>query len=233
MPLPPQRSGLLIQGPLSQLEPLAQWLLGSSLTPERIDLWSPALAAAAGLAPLPLMVMGLASIDAITMADQQFAIAAQTPLAAEVVPPERLGELLEVARGGAGAAPAWLLRVGVSPARSCQLLAAPEWDGIPVDIGAGSGMGMAWAPAAGPSGSGPGTLNPDQVANLRRRCVALGGHLTVLNQPGGSDLNAWEDAPSRALIERVKQQFDGRGQIAPGRLPGVAAPAGHANAAPA
>jgi glycolate oxidase FAD binding subunit len=70
-------------------------------------------------------------------------------------------------------------------------------------------------------------LNPDQVASLRRQCLALGGHLTVLSQPEGSLLNAWEDAPSRPLIERIKDQFDGLGQLAPGRLPGVAQTAGH------
>ena len=231
MPLPPRRSGLLIQGSLSQLKSLAEWLLGSSLTPERIDLWSPALAAAAGLAPLPLMLVGLASVDATSMADQQSAIAAQTPLTCEVIPPEQLNELLELARGGAGSPPAWLLRLGVAPAQSCSLLEAPEWEGIPVEIGAGSGLAMAWAPGPGPSQDAHGALKPDQVTHLRRRCVELGGHLTVLSQPVGSDLNAWEDAPSRPLIERLKQQFDGLSQMAPGRLPGVAAPAGHPDAA--
>ena len=37
---------------------------------------------------------------------------------------------------------------------------------------------------------------------------------------------AWEDASRRALIERVKDQFDPSGLLAPGRLPGVAQPRG-------
>ena len=35
-------------------------------------------------------------------------------------------------------------------------------------------------------------------------------------------LPAWEDAPSRPLIEAIKTRFDAKGQLAPGRLPGVA-----------
>ena len=227
MPLPPQRSGLLIQGPLDQLAPLGEWLLGSSLTPERIDWWSPALAATAGLAPLPLLLLGLAGVDASTMAEQHTAIAAQTPLASEVLTSERLEELLAVAGGGDGSPPAWLLRLGVNPAQAPQLLAAPEWEGIPLELGAGSGLGVAWAGAPGDSQATPGALNPDQVAKLRQRCLGLGGYLTVLTQPEGSGLNAWEDSPSRPLIERIKHQFDGLGQLAPGRLPGVAQIAGH------
>jgi len=107
------------------------------------------------------------------------------------------------------------------------MLAAPEWEGIPLELGAGSGLGVAWAGAPGGVQGAPGALNADQVTHLRRRCLELGGHLTVLSQPEGSLLNAWEDSPSRPLIERIKHQFDGLGQLAPGRLPGVAQAAGH------
>ncbi|MEB3277075.1 MAG: FAD-binding protein, partial [Cyanobacteriota bacterium] len=47
-PIPPERRSLLIQGELPALQQLSHWLRGSSLSPERIDLCSAPLAAAAG-----------------------------------------------------------------------------------------------------------------------------------------------------------------------------------------
>jgi glycolate oxidase FAD binding subunit len=46
----------------------------------------------------------------------------------------------------------------------------------------------------------------------------------VLQQPGGtgSAVAAWENAPSRPLIEAIKREFDPLQQLARGRLPGVA-----------
>ena len=44
------------------------------------------------------------------------------------------------------------------------------------------------------------------MSALRQRCQELGGWLTVLRQPAGAALPTWLDAPSRPLIEAVKQQ---------------------------
>jgi glycolate oxidase FAD binding subunit len=218
LPLPPHRRGLLLQGAPEALAPLARWLLGSSLTPERVDLWSAPLAAAAGLPPQPLLLIALASVAAVSLEEQAGAIAERTSLPLRPVAAEALGPLLARARGGESPAdPAgWLLRLGVRPDSTFALLAAPELAGLPVDLAAGSGLGTAWASAA--------ELPIARVPELRRRCEALGGWLTVLRQPAGAGVPAWGDAPARALIEAVKQQFDPLGQLAPGRLPGVAAP---------
>ena len=115
-------------------------------------------------------------------------------------------------------AAAWLLRLGVSPDRSSELLAHPALAGLPVNLAAGSGLALAWADAA---------LPPERVRELRLHCRELGGHLTVLRRPAGVDaaaLPAWEDAPSRPMIEAIKARFDPKQQLAPGRLPGVARP---------
>ena len=221
LPQPPQRLGLVVQGPLAELTCLARWLLGSSLSPERIDWWSADLAAAAGLDAEPLLLIGLASVQATTLDEQIICIAGHTDRAARRLDPTELERLQAVARGGVAGLPeeGWLLRVGVAPDRVDRLLAAPSWGNLRGSIAAGSGLGLAWSQA------GP-TAAAAAIHGLRGLCRELGGHLTVLRQPQGSSLPAWEDAPSRPLIEAVKRQFDPLNQLAPGRLPGVASPLG-------
>jgi glycolate oxidase FAD binding subunit len=226
LPLPPHRRGLLVQGPAEALAQLARWLLSSSLTPERVDLWSAPLAAAASLAAEPLLLIALASVAAESVEEQAAAITARSALPIRALAGAELVSLLAAARGAppASAAPSsqaaaagdWLLRLGVRPDACFTLLEAADLAGVPLDLAAGSGLGTAWAPAA--------ALAPERVAALRRRCSDLGGWLTVLCQPEGASLPAWTDAPSRAVIEAIKRRFDPLGQLAPGRLPGVAAP---------
>jgi glycolate oxidase FAD binding subunit len=216
-PLPPERRGLLVQGPLPQLAALARWLLGSSLSPERVDWWSAPLAAAAGLAAEPLLLLGLASVSPATLEEQIACLREQTPLPARSLSPEALAELLALGRAAHEAEPAWLLRLGVSPDQASELLAAAELAPLRLELAAGSGLGMAWA-------SAPEALSASGATALRQRCQALGGFLTVLRQPAGTGLDAWPDAPSRPVIEAVKARFDPLGQLAPGRLPGVARP---------
>jgi len=228
-PIPPQRRCLVIQGSAAALQPLGRWLLGSSLSPERIDLWSGPLAHAGGLGQQPLLLLGLASIDATTLDEQIACVAAK---ARELAPtseagpqvhtpdPDAAAALLASARGTGHTD--WLLRLAVAPSQLWTLLESPELQGLPVTMATGSGIGDGWASAA--------ALPRYRVEALRRRCQQLGGYLTVLRQPtpppGSQALPAWLDAPSRPLIEAVKRHFDPKQQLARGRLPGVASPLG-------
>ena len=222
-PIPPARRGLLLGGGLPDLAALVAWLVGSSLTPERIDWWSAPLAAAAGLGEEPLVLIGLASVSATSLREQVQTIAGQTGLACREVEAGALEELLAHGRGqpgpeaSAAASPAWLLRLAVPSDRVATLLAKPELRGMAVELAAASGIGHAWSTAT-PAGA----IDATRVSALRQRCQELGGWLTVLRQPAGSELPAWLDAPSRPLIEAVKRRFDPLEQLAPGRLPGVA-----------
>jgi glycolate oxidase FAD binding subunit len=223
-PIPPARRGLLVGGSFEDLAALVGWLVSSSLTPERIDWWSAPLAAAAGLGEEPQLLIGLASVSATSLREQVQTIGMHTALACREVEAAALEGLLAHGRGqpdpGATgvAAPAWLLRLAVPGDRVAVLLARPELRGMAVELAAASGIGHAWGPST-PAGA----IDAARVAALRQRCQELGGWLTVLCQPSGADLPAWLDAPSRPLIEAVKRRFDPLEQLAPGRLPGVAA----------
>ncbi len=213
-PLPPQRRGLLLQGPLEALDGLRRWLLRSSLTPEQIDWWSPPLAGRAGADPLAALLIGLASVSDSALRAQCLEIRSQAEtlgLRSQPLDPERLEALQAVALGDPGEA-GWLLRLGVLPAETAGLLAEKGLRDLPVVLGGGSGLGDCWAPAGLPA---------YRVQELRRCCAARGGLLTVLRQPEGDAVPAWEDAPSRSLIEAVKREFDPKQQLARGRLPGV------------
>ncbi len=218
MPLPPHRAGLLLRGDLDALADLSRALRSSTLAPERIDWWNASLAREARLDPAPALLVTLASVEAHCLRDQVNAVAALGDLPAQRLSALEVEALLQEGRGGDlnRPAPAWLLRVGVNPASTPRLLEAGVAEGLSLELGAGSGLGMAWSEAPLPAG---------RVEALRARCQELGGYLTVLRQPAEARLAAWRDAPAKALIEAVKGQFDPKGQLAPGRLPGVAAPA--------
>jgi glycolate oxidase FAD binding subunit len=215
MPEPPQRRGLKLAGPLEALGPLATWLLGSSLSPERIDWWRPPARQEddAGL------LISLASINAHTLDEQIGCIAAKAaPLAitAQTLEPAELASLVGQSQGSETGSSDWLLRLAVLPNQATALLAEPALAGLPLVLGAGSGLGIAWATAS--------ALPTYKVEALRRHCQQAGGYLTVLRQPASSKLPAWLDAPSRPLIEAIKRQFDPKQQLSRGRLPGVEPP---------
>ena len=215
MPEPPQRRGLKLAGPLEALGPLATWLLGSSLSPERIDWWRPPARQEddAGL------LISLASINAHTLDEQISCIAAKAaPLAitAQTLEPAELASLVGQSQGSETGSSDWLLRLAVRPNQATALLADPALAGLPLVLGAGSGLGIAWATAS--------ALPTYKVEALRRHCQQAGGYLTVLRQPASSQLPAWLDAPSRPLIEAIKRQFDPKQQLSRGRLPGVNLP---------
>lgn len=226
-PQPRQRRGLWLQGDLAGLDRLRQRLLAAALAPELVDWWSAPLALAAGQAPEPGLLVSLASVSAAAIETQLQEIASEAE-AAGLQPQQLDSERLEAFRAVAlgpglgldpGPTPAsdqgqqWLLRLGVLPSQGAALLGDPALAGVAAWLEGGSGLGLAWAPAQ--------QLPAYRVEQLRRRCQELGGALTVLDQPAGADLPAWEDAPSRPLIEAVKRQFDPSQQLARGRLPGV------------
>ena len=209
-PLPRHRRGLLVHGPLSALEQLRRLCLQAPLMPQRLDWWSAALSGSGQ----PALLLALASVSSAAIADQldQHLQAAVTlGLEVEALDPERLLELESHSRQGNSD---WLLQLGIKPAQAADLLANPALDGVACCLAAGVGLGMAWAEA--------GDLPAYRVEQLRQRCVAQGGQLSVLHQPPSSTpLPCWAASPASRIIEALKRDFDPLQQLARGRLPGV------------
>lgn len=215
LPVPPQRQGLWLSGPLEALGQLSGWLLRSSLSPERIDWWRADSEQGGDMG----LLISLASINARTLEEQIACIAAKAaPLGISALPlePAALDGRVARSRGPGPESCAWLLRLGVRSSQAPALLAEAALADLPVCLSAGSGIGSTWAAAE--------QLPAYRVEALRRSCLAWGGYLTVLRQPAGTQLPAWLDAPSRPMIEAIKRQFDPKQQLARGRLPGVQPP---------
>ena len=208
-PLPRHRSGLLLRGPLPALERLRRHCLAAPLMPQRLDWWSAALCSDNH----PGLLLALTSVSRAAIEDQlqqHCQAAAALGVHVDSLDPDQLLEREAQSRNG----PAdWLLRLGVLPAEAAELLADPALAGVSCCLAAGAGVGLAWAEAQ--------HLPSHRVETLRRRCQALGGALSVLQQPSSASLATWDDSPARPVIEAVKREFDPLQQLARGRLPGV------------
>jgi glycolate oxidase FAD binding subunit len=250
-PLPPERRGLWLQGELADLAAFSGWLLGSSLSPERLD-WQLSSGSSTGLG----LLVSLASISAQTLQEQISCIAANAAeqkcscseldveaLDAKLVqgvPGAQLGSVPP----GDGASQASPLSPASPLSQASSVIQANPPSQPPAQSPGGWLLRLAVPPdrlselvgdvarnglsLTGEAGSGlamawaePQQLPSYRVEALRRRTQELGGYLTVLRQPAASALAAWLDAPSRPLIEAVKRQFDPLQQLARGRLPGV------------
>jgi glycolate oxidase FAD binding subunit len=209
-PLPRQRSGLLLHGPLAALEELRRGCLTAPLMPQRLDWLSPALSGS----DHPALLLALASVSAAAIDDQLQQH--QSAAAAAGVETQRLDQeqLLELEVRSRSGCSDWLLRLGVLPAKAIELLNEPALRDLPCCLAAGAGLGMVWAHSE--------QLPAFRVTQLRQRCQALGGQLSVLLQPtSSSPIPAWETSPASGMIEAVKREFDPLQQLARGRLPGV------------
>ena len=211
-PIRPAHRALHLHGLLPDLERCRAELLRSSLTPERCDwhnrgdqCWA-----------LQLLVSSISDQAVEDQLNRLEALARTHQLTAERHPcsnpldTQMTGESMH-----------WLVRPVLQPAKVHQLLSSSELQqlaGWHWNLASGAGCGDGWQPATGAQQTSVKLLTA-----LRKRLEALGGSLMILEQPQSltDRLPAWVDAPSKAVIEAVKHQFDPKQQLSPGRLHGV------------
>ena len=211
-PIRPAHAGLLLKGPLADLEACRAAALNASLTPERCD-WRQQ---EPGHWQLQVQVSSVSDQAVEDQLSRLEALAEHHRLSAE-----RHACDAPLSLEPTPGALHWLVRAVLPPASVHYVLSSPEMQalqGWSWDLAAGAGCGDGWQPATlAPS-------SPQAVLALRRKIASMGGTLTVLQQPKDATqrVDAWIDAPAKAVIQAVKRQFDPKGQLSPGRLPGVA-----------
>ena len=205
-PIRPAQGALILTGDLKAQEGFRAELMRSTLTPERCD-WQ-----RQGEGPWRLRLV-LSSVSDQAVEDQLSRLESLADDHGVAAERHSCSDLLETDMPCQD--PCWLVRAVLPPAALHQLLDSTEVAALrhwQWDLAAGAGCGDGWSNEPG---------NGVQVEALRRAVMALGGSLTLLQQPDGSTIDSWLDTPARALIEAVKRQFDPRQQLCRGRLPGV------------
>jgi glycolate oxidase FAD binding subunit len=211
-PIRPAHAALHLQGGVEELERFRAGVLRSTLTPERCDWWNEGDNAWT----LRLLVSSVSDqavqdqLSRLASLGQQHQLSAEQHACDNPLNSGRVAEAMH-----------WLVRVVLPPAALASLLISTECaalQGWHWDLAAGAGCGDGWQPQQASA------TKAATVIQLRRRVEELGGRLTVLQQPDASvdRIPCWLDAPARTVIEAVKQQFDPKRQLSPGRLPGVA-----------
>ena len=216
-PQPPHRLHLLLAGPVQALLLFRHWLLRSTLTPERVDWWSPSMAQRLGLGLLPCRHEDLLlSVDFCSIAPE--AIAAQRQALQEQLPASIHCHTVSSWPTASLADPPdtrqWMVHFGCRPAELPLLMTRPPWRTLCWQAGAGTGLGY-----------GIGELETESMVELRDRLSAHGGFLTILVPPNRERqtqmIEPWQHQPAARVIRAVKQALDPHGLLVPGCLPGA------------
>ena len=206
-PKQPHRAGLVFQGRVEALESMRQACLRADLMPQRLDWWHSG--------GIPSLLLGLVSISrsAVEAQLQEFQNHAQSAgLEARTLDADSLQQLESEGRaeGSQLKSERWLMRIGLPPAQAHALLGEADFR---LNLAAGSGQGLGWAE--------PDALPDHRVKALSMRCQALGGQLTLLQQPTSSCFKDTAGGANKGLIAAIKREFDPLQQLARGRLPGL------------
>ncbi len=207
---------LVLEGKPESLEECRQEILKSTLTPEYLDLEKKA-------SKQWNIQIGMASINKRAINDQInkiISIAKKCHL--EAIIQQWNGPITNLEYPKMSSIKDyWLIRVAIPPARIKHLINSNEMNDLKDwewRIASGIGVGDGWKKIAQDSNQ-----MCSSVKAFRSLVSNLGGQVTVLSKPDENiiDLPSWLDAKSANMINRVKNQFDPKNQLSPGRLPGV------------
>ena len=213
-PLPESSGTVILTGEAGALAQAAQILLSSALTPTAVDLLSPDL----------VTKLGLGKGTGLIVRFQSIADSVQQQSARLLEVGEKLGlqgtkcseddehqlwQRLPETMWDSGTKSAIICKIGIRPSEAVTFInELPIQDAL---IHAGSGLGVLRFE----------TATAETLLQVRQKCEAKGGFLTVLVAPTDikQELDVWGYTGSAIdLMRRIKQQFDPENILSPNRF---------------
>ncbi len=223
-PQPEAAQTVVLMGNSDQLANALQSLLSSALTPTAIALLSAPAMTALGLESQLGLIVRFQSMAASVQ--QQAALLLElgqtVGLAAQPYPPATEPELWQqlaqpmVCSDQPGQRDVIACKIGVKPSAAVAWLAKLETLTRPAQAVIHAGSGLGWLIL-------PSDTRSHLIAEIRSRCQAAGGYLSLLQAPISlkTQMEVWGySGNALALMKKIKYQFDPENRLSPSRFVG-------------
>ncbi|WP_122261561.1 FAD-binding oxidoreductase [Ornithinimicrobium cerasi] len=201
--------------------PASSWWVGATVPPDRLPQVLGTLVASQ-------LVPHAVEVHAVPGGDPQVAALVSGTPAGSAARAEAMAPLLGAGAQVAEEPPSWWGRIPTSDGAGSPLLlrTTARLSGIPELVAEATGAGLTVTGSAGAGvlhAAGDGGLDASAaVTALRTTSVRLGGSTVVLDAPAATKttLDTWGEVPALDLMRRVRNEFDPRRTLAPGRFVG-------------
>ena len=213
-PLPESSGTVILTGEAGALAQAAQILLSSALTPTAVDLLSPDLVTKLGLGKGTGLIVRFQSIAESVQQQSARLLEVGEKLGLQGTKcseddEHQLWQRLPETMWDSGTKSAIICKIGIRPSEAVTFInELPIQDAL---IHAGSGLGVLRFE----------TATAETLLQVRQKCEAKGGFLTVLVAPTDikQELDVWGYTGSAIdLMRRIKQQFDPENILSPNRF---------------
>lgn len=213
-PLPESSGTVILTGEAGALAQAAQILLSSALTPTAVDLLSPDLVTKLGLGKGTGLIVRFQSIAESVQQQSARLLEVGEKLGLQGTKcseddEHQLWQRLPETMWDSGTKSAIICKIGIRPSEAVTFI-----NELPIQdawIHAGSGLGVLRFE----------TATAETLLQVRQKCEAKGGFLTVLVAPTDikQELDVWGYTGSAIdLMRRIKQQFDPENILSPNRF---------------
>ncbi|MFN6570205.1 FAD-binding oxidoreductase [Dendronalium sp. ChiSLP03b] len=211
-PLPELSSTVVLTGTAEAISQAVETLRGSALTPTAADLLSTQLISSLGLGKGLGLIARFQSISESVkeQSNRLLEVGQKLGLAGAIYTDgdeANLWQRLQEQMHSAATDSAITCKIGVLPTAAVEVLTQAEWGLIHI------ASGLGWLRLE----------NQDRVLQIRDRCQANNGFLTILEAPAvvKQQIDVWGyKGNALPLMRRIKEQFDGKNILSPGRFVG-------------